>query len=273
MYKLKVNVPYFGKYNIAEFTNLVTRLASTFAAAGENYAAHAAKLAQWKEQLQSSLAYSRAMPETAALAAADKALDKAVVYLIRTVKSEQDSPTSATAEAAKTLYGKIKMFTGAQNSAYGQQSALVDSLLKTLNENTTLVTKLNLVSAVEALTTSNAEFAIARDTKSAAELNTIVESVSNQRPQMNVDVEEAVTKMFADSISVKDFADAGVLSMVQQIIGEAEASYKARKAKAPATEDKPSEETPDEDEPTEETPSEDVPTDEPSTEGETPKAE
>ena len=168
------------------------------------------------------------------------------------------------------------MFTGVQNSAYGQQSALVDSLIKTLNENTTLVTKLNLANAVEALTTASAMFSIARDNKSNAEVNTIVESVSNQRPQMNADVEEAITKMFADSISVKDFADAPLLAMVQQVIGEAESAYKARKAKQNAT-DKPAtdtpSETPEDDVPSEETPKEDVPSEEPSTEGEKTEAE
>jgi hypothetical protein len=261
-YKIKISLPAMSKYNNAEFSNVANRIYSSLSAiqGDENFPITEAKMLELKalcDTMAYALTYSRSMPETALVEAADKKLDKAIVYFHRAVRNECDAPNTAKAKAAQALYEKTRPYIGIQSLPYGQQVATTKAYLDTLKDEAANIETIGLTTAVDEMNTALAEFSIALDTRTFAESNTIVSKAAENRPAYCALLADILAHYYAHTLIQPTQSNQATLKNLEQIITDQENAYRLRRAKAP---------TPETDV---ETPEADTDTEEPAPEGET----
>ena len=239
-YKIKISLPAMSKYNNAEFSNVANRIYNSLSAiqGDENFPITEAKMLELKvlcDTMAYALTYSRSMPETALVEAADKKLDKAIVYFHRAVRNECDAPNTAKAKAAQALYEKTRPYIGIQSLPYGQQVATTKAYLDMLKSETSNIEATGLTPAVEEITVALAELNIALDTRTMAESNTVVSKAAENRPAYCALIADIIALYYAHTLINPSESNEAFLKNLEQIITDQENAYRTRRAKAPAT--------------------------------------
>jgi hypothetical protein len=231
-----LNDCYLGKFNTAEYVNLMSRVIGQCIATGKEALhyedADMQRMQTLLSQLQNNVARSMALAETPELQAMDRERTNLAQYIITNVRNAQNLPIKAKAEAAKALYVVLKPYTGFYANPMLQRTSIIDGMLYDLSQedNAAHVTTLGMDEYVESLTLTNAKYKVYVEQRTVSRSALRGPESAVLRTEMDALYKYLTTVAFAHNVVTPSDDIDHFIFYVNDILSEVNTSYNQRMA-------------------------------------------
>lgn len=231
---LKIDPIRLGKFNNAEYTNLMNRTQGyTLVATAEKLGASETLMNNFTAKLNllnDIVAHSKASVETAKIQDVDKKADDLIVYLMSSFRTNRTSPIQAHREAAEVLYLKTKPYVGCQTLPQGQQLQMMRGLINDLTSEEMMahLTTLGLTAVLEELTITLAQYTSLIDQRAASQIENKLEAGKTVRLEMDELYDDLTTIAFVTSVATPSPEATAFVVNMNKLIADTDAAYNQR---------------------------------------------